>query len=222
VQPYDFAARLSSVCSVDDTVIPCSSGGANTVMMQSFLNKTGQYFFNNRALASMGYGLAGALGAAVARPERRTVLIEGDGGFAQNLQELGTVRVRQPNLKIFLFLNNGYASIRMTQVNYFGGQYLGCDTESGLGFPNWELLSKAFGVYCLELDDHFDSNPEFIKSWNDRSPTMYLVPIHAEQTYFPKISSRVAESGAMESAPLDEMSPDVESSIIEKIRQLTR
>lgn len=213
VQPYDFVMRLANFCEHKDVVVPCSSGGANTVMMQAFLNKTGQYFFNNRALASMGYGLAGSIGAALARPFSRTVLVEGDGGFAQNLQELGTVRVLQPNLKIFLFTNDGYASIRMTQRNYFGGEYIGCDDRSGLGLPEWQTLSRAFGIRSIKINENFDSSAEFLSSWNDKAPILYLVPIHPEQTYYPKISSRIASDGSMESAPLDEMSPALEPDI---------
>jgi acetolactate synthase-1/2/3 large subunit len=207
LQPYLFAEQLSLICNADDTVIPCSSGGANTVMMQSFRNKTGQLFFNNKALASMGYGLAGSIGASLVDTKRRVILVEGDGGFAQNLQELATVSVNQLRLKIFVFANNGYASIRMTQKNYFDGSYLGCDVESGLGFPDWQILAQAFGIDSMTLSEGFQSDAGFLKSWNNNDPCLYVVPVHPEQTYFPKIASQVTASGSMESAPLHRMTP---------------
>ena len=214
IQPYHFVKQLSSLCLTNDIVIPCSSGGANTVMMQAFENKTGQNFFNNKALASMGYGLAGAIGAGLADHSRRTVLVEGDGGFSQNLQELATVGVQKLNLKIFIFANNGYASIRMTQKNYFDGAYLGCDVESGLGFPDWQLLAKAFGIRSLTLGEDFATNENFLSEWNSAEACLFVVPIHPEQTYFPKISSQVTASGGMESAPLHKMSPPLADEVI--------
>jgi acetolactate synthase-1/2/3 large subunit len=72
----------------------------------------------------MGNGLSGAIGAAYANPNKRVILVEGDGGFAQNLQELGSAVVSGAALKMFIYLNNGYASIRMTQRNYFDGSQL--------------------------------------------------------------------------------------------------
>ena len=48
-----------------DVLIPCSSGGAFTVAMQVFENKEDQIVVSNKGLASMGYGLSGAIGAAV-------------------------------------------------------------------------------------------------------------------------------------------------------------
>ena len=217
IQPFDFVIQLSKLTGVEDVIIPCSSGGANTVMMQAFQNKTGQYFFNNKALASMGYGLAGSIGAALANRSKRTVLIEGDGGFSQNLQELATVSVNNLNIKMFIFANNGYASIRMTQKNYFEGAYLGCDTESGLGFPDWEILAKAFGISAMTLDEFFYDDRKFLDSWNDPAPYLYIVPIHTEQTYYPKISSQVTATGSMESAPLHKMSPPLSDETISKL-----
>jgi acetolactate synthase-1/2/3 large subunit len=109
--PFEFVAQLGDLLNENDRVVACSSGGAYTTMMQVFAQKQGQLLTNNKGLASMGYGLAGAIGTALENPAKRTVLVEGDGGFAQNLSELGTVQNRALNLKIFIFSNKGYASI---------------------------------------------------------------------------------------------------------------
>ena len=217
LNPYDFVLQLSDLCSSDDTVVPCSSGGGFTVMMQAFNQKQGQVIITNKGLASMGYGLAGAIGAGLADKSRRTILVEGDGGFAQNLQELATVSVQKLNLKIFIFANNGYASIRMTQKNYFGGAYLGCDVESGLGFPDWLQLAKAFGIRSLTLSEDFAANEHFIEEWNSDEACLFVVPIHPEQTYFPKISSQLTPTGGMESAPLHKMSPPLPDEVLAEL-----
>lgn len=214
LNPYDFALQLSELCDSGDTVVPCSSGGGFTVMMQAFNQKQGQVIITNKGLASMGYGLAGAIGAGLADRSRRTILVEGDGGFSQNLQELATVNVQKLNLKIFIFANNGYASIRMTQKNYFGGAYLGCDVESGLGFPDWQILAQAFGIRSLTLGENFATNEDFLSEWNSTHSCLFVVPIHPEQTYFPKISSQVTVTGGMESAPLHKMSPPLADDVI--------
>ena len=217
LNPYDFVLQLSDLCSSDDIVVPCSSGGGFTVMMQAFNQKQGQVIITNKGLASMGYGLAGAIGAGLADKSRRTVLVEGDGGFAQNLQELATVSVQKLNLKIFIFANNGYASIRMTQKNYFGGAYLGCDVESGLGFPDWPMLAKAFGIKSLTLSENFADNENFRNEWNSEQACLFVVPVHPEQTYFPKITSQLTATGGMESAPLHKMSPPLAAEVLAEL-----
>lgn len=218
LSPFGFAADLGARCADGDLVIPCSSGGAFTTMMQGFPVKAGQTVITDKGLASMGYGLSGAIGAALAHRDRRTVLVEGDGGFAQNLQELATVKVNELNLKIFIFANNGYASIRMTQRNYFGGEYLGCDTQTGLGFPDWQALFTAFGIPVHDLAAGWSQDdPRFRELFDGEGPAGFIVPIDPEQTYFPKISSRVAEGGGMESNPLHLMSPDLPTDVAERV-----
>lgn len=209
LNPYALVEELSRLCGDWDHIVPCSSGGAFTVMMQAFQLRSGQTMLTDKGLASMGYGLSGAIGVAIADPQRRTVLVEGDGGFTQNLQELATVAVNQLNLKIFLFCNEGYASIRMTQKNYFEGAYVGCDVSSGLGLPDWPTLAAAYRIPCHHLEEAWHSDPEFLKLWNNTSPAIFLVPLHPEQTYFPKITSRISVSGGMESNPLHVMTPNL-------------
>ncbi len=214
VSPYVFAATLSDLCTAEDLVIPCSSGSAFTVMMQTFAQKYGQRIVTNKGLASMGYGLSGAIGAAFAAGGHRTILVEGDGGFTQNLQELGTVAANKLNLKIFLFDDNGYASIRMTQRNYFGGRYIGCDLETGLGLPHWEKLFAAYGISSMRLGPDFGADAAFQLAFASRGPAAFIVCVDPNQTYFPKISSRMTDSGSMESNPLHRMTPDLNEAMV--------
>lgn len=209
VSPFDLAGSLSRLGSSDDIIIPCSSGSAFTTMMQAFEQQSGQLVVTNKGLASMGYGLSGAIGAAIANPGKRVVLVEGDGGFAQNLQEIGTAVINQLNLKMFVLDDSGYASIRMTQKNYFGGQYVGCDRQTGLGLPNWDVLFSTWGLSVMRVKPGYENDPEFLELFNSQSTCAFVVTVDPEQTYFPKITSRVTETGAMESKPLHLMSPDL-------------
>jgi acetolactate synthase-1/2/3 large subunit len=220
ISPYDFLVRLEQLTRADDLIIPCSSGSAFTLSMQLYKQKHGQRLLTNKSLASMGYGLSGAIGASVARPDKRTFLIEGDGGFTQNLQELGTVMVNRCNLKIFIFHDQGHASIRMTQRSYFNGNYLGCDRQTGLGLPEWTRLFAAWDVPVMELPLDFDTDDEFLARLESEGPQAFIVPIDPEQTYFPKISSRITESGSMESNPIDRMTPDLPDGWFEALRNM--
>jgi len=210
ISPYQFIVDIEDITQSEDLVIPCSSGSAFTLAMQIYKQKFGQRILTNKSLASMGYGLSGAIGAALAcHNERRTILIEGDGGFAQNMQELGTAELNNLNLKIFIFNDQGHASIRMTQINYFQGKYLGCDRASGLGLPNWARLFDAWNIPVMECNRDFSENSEFLNRFNSKGLQAFLVMIDPAQTYFPKIASRVTSTGSMESNPIDLMSPEI-------------
>lgn len=211
LSPYDFILTLETLTRSDDVVIPCSSGSAFTLSMQLYKQRFGQRILTNKSLASMGYGLSGAIGACLAAGNRRrTILIEGDGGFAQNMQEVGTAEINALNLKMFIFHDQGYASIRMTQVNYFKGKYLGCDRRSGLGLPDWDKLFPAWNVPVVHVNQNFENDPLFLQHFNQPGLCAFVVHIDPEQTYFPKISSRITATGSMESNPIDHMTPEID------------
>ena len=212
VNPYDFYIALSKVLNDGDAVVPSSSGAAETVAMQSLNQGRDNIVITTKGLASMGYGLAGAIGAAFAGAPR-VFHVEGDGGFAQNIQELGTVAANNLNIKTFILCNDGYASIRMTQKSYFDGHYLGCDASTGLGLPDWHLLSKSFGISSDELSPEADLKSEIERVVALEGPRVILVPINPDQTYFPKITSQIDDRGSLVSNPIHLMTPELSSEV---------
>jgi acetolactate synthase-1/2/3 large subunit len=220
VKPYEFAMRLTEVAKPDAVLVPCSSGGSFTVAMQAMGQRADQKVVSNKAIAAMGYGLSGAIGAALANPRRQALLTEGDGGFAQNLQELGTLAATGANLKVFVLSNNGYASIRMTQRNYFNGAWIGCDGQTGLGLPNWEDLARAYRIPFARLDAKSGLDAPAVRSLLDADgPALIEVPIDPDQTYYPKISSALQPDGSMKSNPLHRMSPDLPADVERRVTE---
>ncbi|MDA7677485.1 thiamine pyrophosphate-binding protein [bacterium] len=209
INPYDFWLQLSDQLDADSSLVPCSSGSSFTSSYQAVTLPAGSQMLSNKSQAAMGYGLSGAIGVALANPDRRVFLVEGDGGFLQNIQELAVARKNLTNLGIFLWVNHGYASIRMTQKTYFQGAWLGCDAESGLGFPNWSVLFDSFDIPVFEMcSEGFSS--EALQSFI-RKNGLYavLVPINPSQTFYPKISSFITSSGGMKSNPLHKIGPEL-------------
>lgn len=218
INPFELMAEISEISQPEDLIIPCSSGGSFTVTMQTFKLKPSQTMISNKGMASMGYGLSGSIGASFSNLEKRTFLFEGDGGFAQNLQELGTVRANNLNIKMFIFSNRGYASIRMTQRNYFNGAWVGCDEDTGLGLPKWRELASSFDIPFTELSPEIElRKKQLSRIVNTSTPEMIIVPVDPEQTYFPKISSRVIGNGQMKSNPLHLMDPPLDPKLAQEV-----
>jgi acetolactate synthase I/II/III large subunit len=213
VELHKFVRELSNKLRPEDVIIPCSSGGTFNAVMQMFQHKGNQKILTNKSLASMGYGLSGAIGASFANPNNRIVLLEGDGGFAQNLQELGTVAVNNLNLKIFLTSNKGYASIRTTQKSYFSGNYLGCDESTGLGLPRWEDIFKSFNIPVLLINQSNLWSKQMIAGMESSGPIAFVIELDPEQLFYPKVTSRVESDGTMKTNPIHLMAPELEDSV---------
>ena len=126
VNPYCFGAALSQALDSRDVIVT-GDGTACVVTFQSVVLKTGQRLFSNSGSASMGYDLPAAIGAWYAdTAAKRIVCIAGDGSIMMNLQELQTIVGGGLPIKVFLFNNDGYHSIRQTQQNYFPDNIVGC------------------------------------------------------------------------------------------------
>lgn len=210
---FQFLHNLSLASNPDDILALCSSGGTVTGALQVYRVARGQYATTSMAFGSMGYGLATAIGAAFAKPGRRVILTEGDGGFSQNLQELAVIRRHNLPIKIFLLENGGYGSIRATQKKFFAGAYVGCDEKTGLGFPDWVQLFHAYGIRASVLDLK-DSSPSRLSSLLDNpEPEAWIVRVDPEQSNWPAVSSRVLADGSMMSNPLYDMLPKLPQDI---------
>lgn len=207
LNPFQFIYDLSNRTSSEHSIVTCSSGGTYTSFMQTFQNQQNQVIMSSKGLGSMGFGPGGAIGTQIAL-KKKTLLFDGDGGFIQNSQELGVISARKLPIKMFIFSNDGYASIRTTQRKYFEGNYVGCDAKTGLGFPNLELYAAAFGInfHRLELNYDFEKLMEIV---NDDNPWLIEVIIDPDQEYIPKIVSRITQTGSMESNPLHQMWPEL-------------
>ena len=69
----------------------------------------------------MGYDLPAAIGACIASG-REVVCATGDGSIMMNLQELQTIRQYNLPVKVVVFSNDGYGTMRQTCKNFFGGK----------------------------------------------------------------------------------------------------
>lgn len=207
VNPYCFNLRLFEHLEEDD-VVACGDGTACVTAFQAAIIRKGQRLFHNSGCAAMGYDLPAAVGAAIARPDRkRIVCLAGDGSIMLNLQELQTIAGFKLPVKIFILNNRGYHSIRQTQSNFFPDNIVGCGTDSGLTFPDFEKVAGAFGFAFHRCHRHEELDSTISDTLNASGPAMCEVMLDLGQAFAPKLSSRKLDDGRMISAPLEDMAP---------------
>jgi acetolactate synthase-1/2/3 large subunit len=138
-------------CAPKDAIIT-TDVGAGLLSGHHFLEvRKGQRIFTSQGLGEMGFGLPAAIGAALAEPKRPIICLSTDGGIMFNLQELATARENAARLYLFVFNNNGYAMIKASQKNLFGGRLAGVDSSSGISFPDFRIMAEAFGFEYLQI-----------------------------------------------------------------------
>jgi acetolactate synthase-1/2/3 large subunit len=207
VNPYCFVDALFEQLNEKDVVVT-GDGTASICAFQAAKIKRGQRLYHNSGSAPMGYDVPAALGAAVARGgSQRVVCLAGDGSIMMNLQELETIRGLGLPVKIFIFNNRGYHSIRQTQANFFADNIVGCGTDSGISFPDFEKISDAFGFAFRRCAHHRDLKPMIRETLEGDGPQCCELMLDLAQPFAPKLTSRRLESGRMVSSPLEDMAP---------------
>lgn len=209
VNTYVFSETLSDALAEGDQIIPGSSGAALDTFWLSVRLKRGQRAVATGGLGSMGYGLPASIGGCLGSGGRRTVSVDGDGGFVMNIQELEVARRLCLPIKYFVLNNNGYASIRASQGGYFK-QTIGCDPESGLTLPDISALATAFGLQVRRIDGKADLRQAIDEALALDGPVLCEVMVEPDQAIGPRITSKIGQNGAMVSSPLEDLFPFLE------------
>lgn len=206
VNTYVLSEAFSAILTNEDVLVPGSSGAGIEIFQLAYKVKAGQRLIQTTALGAMGNGLPSAIGACIASGKRRTISVDGDGGFQLNIQELEVVRRLALPIKFFILNNNGYASIRSSQKRYFS-RLTGADPSSGFTLPDICKVAEAYGLTTRKIDNQVGLKQKLLEVINLPGPVLCEVMVEPEEPRAPSLSSRVLKSGNMLSKPLEDLWP---------------
>ena len=207
VNTYALLDTITEQMSAEDIYVSGSSGTCIDVSMQTFRVKKGQRVFCTKGLASMGFGVPATIGACLAGGRRRTVCVNGDGGFQMNIQELETIRRLNLPIKIFVLNNQGYAQIHATQKNIFRGHYVACDADSHLTLSPISAVAAAYGLKTVQIHSNAELEEKVREALAYDGPVICETMVPIDLSAFPKQVSYKRSDGQMESLPLEYMNP---------------
>ncbi|HEV3301069.1 MAG TPA: thiamine pyrophosphate-binding protein [Planctomycetaceae bacterium] len=207
VSTYYLTEVLCQEMDGDDVIASGSSGNAVELFHLCFQHKAGQRVIHTRGLGAMGFGIPAAIGACLGAGRRRTICLDGDGGFHLNIQELETVARLKLPIKFFVINNNGYASIRISQAGYFQGRLCGADPTSGVTLPDLLKISEAYGIRAVRLADQNDLRARVSALLNEPGPLVVDVMVPPDEVRAPRVISVPRPDGSMVSKPLEDLWP---------------
>ena len=207
VNTYALLDVITEQMSDNDIYVSGSSGTCIDVSMQTFRVKKGQRVFSTKGLASMGFGVPATIGACLAGNRRRTVCVNGDGGFQMNIQELETIHRLNLPIKIFVLNNHGYAQIHATQKNIFAGHYVACDEASQLTLSPISDVAAAYRLKTVQIYHNDELKEKVHEVLTYDGPVICEVFVPIDLSAFPKQVSYKRSDGQMESLPLEYMNP---------------
>jgi acetolactate synthase-1/2/3 large subunit len=188
---YAFLESLSETLPSDHHIIT-SDGSANVVTMQVLQTTGTQRLITNTGCAPMGYGLPAAIGAAT---HHKIICLEGDGSLHLNIHELQTMKHYNLPIKLILLNNDGYLSIKVSQKTFFEGRYVASEKTSGVSFPNFEKLIKAYDLPYFSIKNNQDTFPTLEEFLTHTGPAVLEVFTDPEEFHEPKVVARLNSDG---------------------------
>ena len=153
----------------------------------------------------MGFTIPACIGAAFAK-DGDVIGVTGDGSFMMNLQELQTIAHYNLPVKLFVWNNDGYLSIRTTQKKFFEGREIGTDTESGVSIPNIRDVVKSFGIEHIYADAS-ELEHSIRTTLDHDGPIVCEVLCEKWQEVVPTMQGRKNPDGTISAPPLEDMYP---------------
>jgi len=208
VSPYHFIEQLTTVLD-DNAIVVAGNGTACVVLFQAGIVKAGQRIFWNSGCAAMGYDLPASIGAALAG-KKDVICITGDGSIQLNLQELQTIKHYGLPVKIFILNNQGYRSIELTQTEFFNSDFIGCNKESGLSFPDFSKLAYLYELKYYKINSTAEMGQVIDTVLSCPGAAICEVILNRDYIFAPKLSSKKMPDGRIVSKPLEDLSPFLE------------
>jgi pyruvate dehydrogenase (quinone)/pyruvate decarboxylase len=143
--------RALSDALADNAIISLDCGANTHFAARCLRLRSGQRFTGTGMLASMAPGVSFAIAARLAYPDRQSVAVVGDGGFAMLMAELTTAVAHDLPVKIILLKNGALAEV-MFEQREIGYPNYGCELAP-IDFVQFAKACGADGFRCAHPEE---------------------------------------------------------------------
>lgn len=208
VNSYVFMDALSDEMEPGELFVH-DMGTAYYCTMQALKVKAGQRIFSSYGLGAMGYSLPAAVGVWFGQGQKkrkRIVVVSGDGGLQMSLAEFQTLIHYKIPIKLFIFNNHCYLTIKHSQDAFFGGHYVDSTPESGYSTPDFIGLARVYGFRTKTIRTQKNLRRQIKSVLKSSGPVVCDVLMSPTQLLIPKLSA-ANRNGEYVQTPLENMYP---------------
>jgi acetolactate synthase-1/2/3 large subunit len=121
---------------------------------------------------TLGCGLAVAIGAKIANPDKQVLSINGDGGFMYNVQELATAVKYNVAVVAIVYADGAYGNVRRMQQNLYDGRVIASDLTN----PDFVQLAESFGCAGYRAETPEEMAEVLPEAFKQSGPAVIEVP----------------------------------------------
>jgi len=166
-----------------DCIIATDVGQHQMWIAQLFPFERPRSLLTSGGLGTMGYGLPAGIGAKFAAPDRKVIVVSGDGSIQMNIQELGTAVQYNVDIKVVILNNYFLGMVRQWQEKFYAERY----SYSAMSVPNFVKLADAYGAKGFRIEKSRDLARTMKEAFATPGPVLIDVVIPKEEAVMPMI-----------------------------------
>ncbi len=180
ISPYAVIKKLNEMIDEDATVTV--DVGAITCWFFQMFERRRHTVFSNGGFAPISYAIGASIGVAATDSARQVIMVIGDGGLQNNIQELQTIAENEFNIQIIVLNNYGYGIVKQFQDLYMDGRH----EASGRGYsvPDLEKIANGYGIDYVRIDDLKSFSEDLVANVG---PQIIDVTLHPNTMIEPKL-----------------------------------
>ncbi len=194
--------------SKGDAVIVTDVGQNQMWAAQFYRHTKPRHFLSSGGLGTMGFGLPGAIGAQLARPDALVVSVNGDGGIQMNIQELVVAVEHRLPVKVIVLNNSRLGMVRQWQDLFYGGRHSATITsqharpenehilepEAPAYLPDFVKLAEAYGLKSRRVTTLEAAEATFNEAFADQQPWLIECIVAEDENVLPMVAPGAALS----------------------------
>ena len=124
-----------------------------------------------------------------------------------NIQELATIMHNKIPIKIFIFNNGGYLTIKQTQQLGFDGRIMGADKQSGISFPNYKKIAESYKFKYFNIKSNNKLKNTLKKIIHSKGTSICELIMDPDEEQIPKAINKRTPEGKTVPTKLEDMYP---------------
>jgi acetolactate synthase-1/2/3 large subunit len=168
IRPQRVIAELQQHTGPDDILV--SDASLASGWLGAYFEQTvpGRKLLFPRGLAGLGWALPAAIGAAVAAPDHRVVVLVGDGAIAYAVGEFSVAVQRQLPITVVVLNNSSYGWIRWYRRIGFGRGW----EQDDFGPTDFAAVASGYGLAAARVDEPADLAPALESALSAQGPSL--------------------------------------------------
>ena len=162
---------------LDEDAVVCVDVGQNQIFTCKYFPQKHGRLLTSGGLGTMGYALPAAIGVKVAKPDRQTVVVCGDGSFQMAMNELAAIRCADLDIKILVFQNHTLGLVHQIQKSLPYHGPFGVDLD---GSPDFAAIAAAYGIPSIMVREEEELDEAIERFLSTKGACLMLCEVHPD------------------------------------------